>query len=112
MSDLFHDDRVRLRARYDLCTDRTDFLLEIKRESERLVVKPVVFESIGLGLIDGPTFSLPQELATDFLRSVMDVAWEMGVRPTGYDNDLGATKAHLRDMRALAFRAAKMEPPK
>lgn len=88
---------------------RVDFLLYVHRENGRDVVSPLELKHIDAGLISGlPTFSLDRDEATDFLRSVMDVAWEMGVRPTGYDNDLGATKHHLDDMRRIVFKQLKM----
>ena len=45
---------------------------------------------------------------TSFLQAVMDVAWERGVRPAGFDTkdpagEIGAMRFHLEDMRALVF---------
>jgi len=41
----------------------------------------------------------------DFLRAIMDAAWELGIRPTGFldhTNELTAVRFHLEDMRKLA----------
>jgi hypothetical protein len=41
----------------------------------------------------------------DFLRALMDAAWEIGIRPsqfTDHTNELKATRFHLEDMRLLA----------
>lgn len=46
------------------------------------------------------------------LARMMDSLWALGVRPSSsmIDRENGAA-AHLRDMRAIAFRSLKMEPP-
>ena len=41
----------------------------------------------------------------EFLRAIMDCAWEIGIRPNkfkDYTNELSATRYHLEDMRLLA----------
>ena len=41
----------------------------------------------------------------DFLRAIVDAAWDAGIRPTGFGdhtNELKATRYHLEDMRLLA----------
>ena len=41
----------------------------------------------------------------DFLRAIMTVAWDAGIRPTGFQdhtNELTAVRYHLEDMRSLA----------
>lgn len=43
-----------------------------------------------------------------FLRSVLNRAWDMGLRPDGYHDvreSMKATQAHLEDMRMLVFRS-------
>jgi hypothetical protein len=43
----------------------------------------------------------------NFLQTVLDHAWEQGLRPSGFfdtPNELAAIKRHLDDMRALAFK--------
>lgn len=50
----------------------------------------------------------------EFLQAVMNHAWDMGFRPTGFmdtKNEVSALRAHLHDMRALAF-PNKVEPAK
>ena len=81
-----------------------DFILYSEGDTGRNVAGPLTLKFIERGgYVSDPTFRLGKEEAMDFLRSVMDQAWELGVRPTGYDNDLGATKQHLEDMRSISF---------
>ncbi len=45
------------------------------------------------------------EETDDFLRAIIDAAWEHGIRPTGFQdhtNELTAVRFHLEDMRLLA----------
>ncbi len=42
---------------------------------------------------------------TDFLQAIMDEAWRIGLKPSGYEDanrELSATKGWLEDMRKLA----------
>lgn len=44
----------------------------------------------------------------DLLQAIVTAAWEAGIRPAGYGDvreSITATKAHLDDMRKLAFKA-------
>ncbi len=73
----------------------------------RSVVKDMTFEKLDRhGLITGgPRPSVPYENAEDFLQSVLDAAWEVGLRPKGHadhTNELTAVRYHLEDMRKLA----------
>ena len=49
---------------------------------------------------------IPPDEVEDFLRACMDAAWELGIRPTGYEdhkNELTAVRYHLEDMRRLTI---------
>ncbi|RUV65834.1 hypothetical protein EOA64_00380 [Mesorhizobium sp. M1A.F.Ca.IN.022.02.1.1] len=54
-----------------------------------------------------PTFSADETQEGEaFLRAVLNAAWDAGLRPDGYldtRESMGATNAHLQDMRAIAF---------
>jgi hypothetical protein len=50
---------------------------------------------------------VPPREVHDFLRAAMNAAWELGIRPDGFNDtreSMAATKAHLADMRTLTFR--------
>jgi hypothetical protein len=59
----------------------------------------VTFEPVEEGQELQPTFKLRR----DQVQALMDELWRVGVRPSeaGSAGELEATKAHLRDMRAL-----------
>lgn len=94
--------------RYDVSVD--EFQLHIRlvdHTGKRWAVAPLTFSEVGI--------PLPQSLASPtedgspdvsgFLQAALDVAWEIGLRPAGFDdhtNELKATRAHLADMRKLA----------
>ena len=94
---------------YDIQTDR--FLTAIRytdHEGRRWVAKPMEWAPVG---VDAPKTSLStphdgvEPSGRDFLQAALDVAWEIGLRPDGYQdhtNELKATRYHLEDMRALA----------
>ncbi len=45
-----------------------------------------------------------------FLQAIVDAAWRAGIRPEALQADaseIGATKRHLEDMRALVFKSGK-----
>lgn len=51
---------------------------------------------------------------TNFLQSVMDAAWEAGIRPSGYkdtERSITAMDAHLQDMRRLVFETPDQPKP-
>lgn len=54
-----------------------------------------------------PFLELPHHAMDDLLRAFMEIAWDQGLRPSGFEdfeNELKATRRHLEDMRALAFK--------
>ena len=63
------------------------------------------------GQIIGPTATLDRRTA----QQLMDDLWHCGLRPSqarSGDTTLEATRAHLQDMRALAFAKSKVEAPR
>ncbi len=73
----------------------------------RSFVKTIELEKIGRHghLISTADQPIPADEVENFLRAAMDAAWEMGLRPTGFDdhtNELTAVRYHLEDMRLLA----------
>ena len=48
---------------------------------------------------------------SDFLQSLVDECYRAGIIPSAEVSDSHAMKAHLRDMRALAFGALKIDQP-
>jgi hypothetical protein len=48
------------------------------------------------------------------LQALMDLAWENGMRPTGFKdvlNETAALKKHLEDMRAILFAKLEVKAP-
>ena len=57
------------------------------------------------GVVPPDQQPIPMDQVEDFLRTCMDAAWELGIRPTGFKdhtNELTAVRYHLEDMRAIA----------
>lgn len=73
----------------------------------RSYVKSLAMEKLDRhGHTDQSQQAIPHKDVEDFLRAMMDAAWELGIRPTGYENhanELNATRYHLEDMRQLAL---------
>lgn len=49
-----------------------------------------------------------------FMRTALNAAWEMGLRPDGFDDtreSMKATNRHLEDMRSIAFGKLGVEKP-
>lgn len=83
--------------------------LVILREEEgaRSIVKAIELEKIGRhgDLVSAASQPVPPGEVESFLRAAMDAAWEIGLRPTGFEdstNELTAVRYHLEDMRLLA----------
>lgn len=49
--------------------------------------------------------------AKAFLQTIVDAAWEVGVRPSDHARHSGAQEKHLADMRRLVSKLAKVELP-
>lgn len=83
--------------------------LHILREERdaTVFVKNMTMERVDHGgaiVSDGAINGRPEEI-DDFLRAMMNAAWERGLRPDGYENhtnELAAVRFHLDDMRKLA----------
>lgn len=81
-----------------------------QREGHLDVVKPFEMTTIPHGgMIVEPSMGVlgdtSREESVAFLRAVMDQAWELGIRPTKFQdhtNELKALRDHLQDMRKLA----------
>jgi hypothetical protein len=90
-------------GRYDPMQD--GYLVHI-RYGERGHVEPFVITNI-----DQPNIRPSETIAAgpdglDFLRAVLNCAWELGLRPDGFEDSresMKATSAHLSDMRTIAF---------
>ena len=70
--------------------------------NKRRLATKVIFEDVGEGEVQQPTFHL------DFRQAqiLMDDLWHCGIRPTdgtGSVGQLKATEKHLEDMRKLVF---------
>ncbi len=72
------------------------------------VVQALVMRSVPEGSLiaqDDGILADHSDESEDFLRAIMDVAWNVGIRPTGFEdhtNELKATRYHLEDMRLLS----------
>ncbi len=89
-----------VQADYEMVLIREDV------DGTRAVVTDIQFEKIdrhGLATKQPQLFGCGE--SEDFLRAVMDAAWENGIRPTGFKDhtkELTAVRYHLEDMRLLA----------
>jgi hypothetical protein len=72
--------------------------------------QPIVFEHV-----EKPYYTMHEptiRLNDETLQGLMNELWHAGFRPKddiGGAGELGATKAHLKDMRAIAFNRLKMD---
>lgn len=81
----------------------------VRKDPETIaVVQALVMQTVPEGSLivqnDGVLANYNDE-TDDFLRAIMDAAWEVGIRPTGFQdhtNELKATRYHLEDMRLLS----------
>ncbi len=96
--------KLRMFTYLDVLSQEVQFVLSSDVDGGRDVAEPLVMKFIRRGGAVVPTFAIDAEEAREFLRSVMDEAWKLGIRPTDYDNDLGATRKHLEDMRRISFK--------
>ncbi len=61
--------------------------------------------------VDVPTgcpmpLAYPPEHTRELVQAIMDAAWEVGMRPVGYEDERSSVKRienHLEDMRRLVF---------
>ena len=91
---------------------RADFLLVFNDgEGRRYVARPItVLEALPDTTPADPTFSLPKRAA----QALFDTMYEQGFRPTRREQEIGAlqsTRAHLEDMRKIAFKFIEGSAP-
>lgn len=74
-----------------------------RNERRQFMATNVTFEPVEEGQLLQPTFKLRR----DQVQALMDELYRIGVRPSeqGTAGELEATKAHLKDMRALVAKA-------
>lgn len=75
-------------------------------DGSRGVARPLVFDAVQ-DRFDLPACTMESRSSDikDLLQAFLDHAWECGLRPTGFvgTEQVKALKAHLADMRAIAF---------
>lgn len=90
------------------------------RPGAQSVVLPIEFQTIETGqqlpyFIDGPQpYEGGYDFGAEFLRAALNCAWDMGLRPDGFNDtreSMKATNAHLQDFRAIAFGKLGIEKP-
>jgi hypothetical protein len=93
-------------TRRDGFTDNIEVLIR----HDDLNVLPLQFAHRTPGEIIGPTLvdsrTEIEDGATGFLRAALNAAWELGMRPDGFNDTteaMKATRQHLDDMRTIAF---------
>ena len=72
----------------------------------RSIAKPLELEPVTDGIYIEPTLRLPYR-DDAFLQSLVDQAWDMGIRPRHAKDgkpEVEALKNHLEDMRSLVFK--------
>lgn len=105
----------RAMARYSLTNDGWDLHAAYKEHDGMRVVLPLTFSEVGpVGIVgDQPMLGFtssswecrPECDAHGFLQAMMEIAWDLGMRPSKLDqhnSELTAVRYHLEDMRALA----------
>ncbi len=73
------------------------------------IVQPLILKTVEQGVLltgqSGLLGDTTREECKEFLRSLMDAAWDIGIRPikfTDHTNELTAIRYHLEDMRTLS----------
>lgn len=100
----------KVRARYAPWMDGEEVVIFKGQNIVRFTLEP--FDPHGF--VTEPTVRSHQDDGNSFLRAVLNAAWELGLRPDGFDDtreSMAATKQHLEDMRALAFYKIGAEKP-
>ena len=61
---------------------------------------------------EGSLFDMQSGIrSSDLVQSIVDAAWEKGIRPRGFSdvkNETTAIKSHLEDMKTVAFHLLKI----
>ena len=72
-----------------------------------MVLEPVAFTANDpASVYDARALTMPAGEGRAMLQAIVDSAWAAGIKPKGYADEAretGALRAHLEDMRALAF---------
>lgn len=104
----------RFHAGYDFITDGTSVVIRKGDSIVRLIFEPrdrnqpnktPTVSDLGRDMQDGQN---------SFLRAALNCAWDLGLRPDGFEDareSMRATNKHLEDMRAIAFHSVKVEKP-
>ena len=99
----------RAAVNFDLATKSVQVRLAVERDGRVWVMTPIpspTYKMVEPGDVSEPAFAMLQH---DF-QSLMDAAWDAGIRPTQLKKDhaagseaMKAVQAHLDDMRRLVF---------
>lgn len=95
-------------ARYDeMWPGATRLVMAFDEENgTRSIVTEMKMQTISLDQRFPDDTPIAADVATDFLRAALNAAWEIGMRPDGFNDtreSMAATNHHLQDMRALVF---------
>lgn len=74
------------------------------------VALPITFQKVPEATLTDPALELDMDSGHELLQSIVDQAWDMGIRPRYAKEttpELNALKYHLEDMRHLAFKGKK-----
>lgn len=98
--------------RYNVETDAFELIVRlVGHDGQRYAVLPFVIEKVPSPVPVPPALSTSRPEADagqdvdGFLQAALDLAWEIGLRPAGFEdhtNELKAVRDHLRDMRKIA----------
>ncbi len=102
-------DQWKVRARYAPWMDGEEVVIFKGENIVRFTLEP--FDRHGI--VTEPTVRSMEE-GDSFLRAVLNAAWELGLRPDGFNDtreSMAATNKHLEDMRTLAFYKIGAEKP-
>ncbi len=98
----------KVHTRYEAMSDSTEIVV-VRRDSldKRSVMLPPRFDVLPAtaAINESQRWALEDSDARDFMQAMLGAAWEMGLRPAGFEdhtNELTAVRYHLEDMRTLA----------
>ena len=102
---------ITFRSQRDMMRDCRDVMIvDVRGDGTRFRAAPLIFESMESGLLHDPTIGAGAVDGDEFLQAALDHAWEIGLRPRGFNDttqQVTAIKDHLADMRALVFAKVK-----
>lgn len=98
-----------------LCTRKTRLaILSDNLDGSTDLVSPMSFQKVQEGVEIKPALEGSTETVLAIIQSIVDAAWEEGIKPRGLEdnrNELTATKAHLEDMK-LAYKVLLLNSEK